>query len=42
MFEIIGYIIFIIITAAACGGAAIAGTITGMKQNDLSEEDQNK
>jgi hypothetical protein len=32
--QIIGYIIFIIITVAACGGAAIAGTITGTKQDD--------
>jgi hypothetical protein len=38
--QIIGYIIFIIITVAACGGAALAGTITGIKQNEM--EDQNK
>lgn len=35
MFQIIGYIIFIIITVASCMGAAVAGAITGMKQNDI-------
>lgn len=34
MFEIIGYIAFIIITVAVCVAAAVAGTITGIKQND--------
>lgn len=34
---LIGYIAFIIITVAACGGAAIAGTITGIKQNDQNK-----
>ena len=38
MFQIIGYIIFIIITVASCVGAAVAGTITGMKQNDIMGE----
>jgi hypothetical protein len=34
MLQIIGYIAFIIITVAACGSAAIAGTITGIKQDE--------
>ena len=35
--QIIGYIIFIIITVAACVGAAIAGTITGIKQDEINK-----
>ena len=38
MFQIVGYIIVIIITVASCVGAAVAGTITGVKQNDLMED----
>ena len=34
MLQIIGYIAFIIITVAVCGGAAIAGTIAGIKQDE--------
>lgn len=35
--QIIGYIIFIIITVAVCGGAAIAGTVTGIKQDEINK-----
>ena len=38
MFQIIGYITFIIITAASCIGAAVVGTITGIKQNEFMED----
>jgi hypothetical protein len=38
MLQIIGYIAFIIITVASCVGAAVAGTITGSKQNDFMED----
>jgi hypothetical protein len=38
MLQIIGYITFILITAALCMGAAVVGTITGIKQNELMEE----
>lgn len=37
MFQIIGYIIFILITVASCIGAAVLGTITGIKQGDLNK-----
>jgi Flp pilus assembly pilin Flp len=40
MLQIIGYIAFIIITVASCVGAAVVGTMTGIKQNEM--EDQNK
>lgn len=35
---IIGYISFIIITVAACIGAAILGTYTGIKENEHTNE----
>ena len=38
MFQIIGYITFIIITVASCIGAAVVGTITGIKQNEFMED----
>lgn len=38
MFQIIGYITFILITVASIIGAAVVGTITGIKQNDLMED----
>ena len=38
MFQIIGYITFIIMTAASVIGAAVLGTITGIKQNQLTED----
>lgn len=38
MIQIIAYITFIIITVASCMGAAVVGTITGSKQNDLMED----
>lgn len=38
MFQIIGYIMFIIMTAGACICAAVLGTITGIKQNELTED----
>ena len=38
MLQIIGYISFIIITAALCMGAAVVGTITGIKQNKYMED----
>lgn len=38
MLQIIGYIIFILITVASCMGAAVLGTITGIKQNDIMED----
>ena len=37
MFQIIGYIVFIIITVALCMGAAVVGTITGIKQDDATK-----
>ena len=33
---IIGYIAFIIITITTCIGAAIAGTYTGLKENEIN------
>lgn len=38
MLQIIGYILFIIITVAVCGGAAIAGAIV----NEKIEKELNK
>ena len=38
MLQIIGYITFILITVASCMGAAVIGTITGIKQNDIMED----
>lgn len=38
MFQIIGYITFIIITAASVIGAAALGTYTGIKQNEFMED----
>lgn len=38
MLQIIGYITFILITAASVIGAAVVGTITGIKQNELTED----
>ena len=37
MLQIIGYITFILITAASVIGAAILGTITGIKENEIKE-----
>lgn len=37
MFQIIGYITFILITVASCVGAAVIGTITGIKQGELKK-----
>ena len=34
MLQIIGYIIFIIITVASCVGAAVVGTVTGNKEKE--------
>lgn len=34
MFQIIGYIIFILITVASCMGAAVAGAIVGSKEEE--------
>jgi hypothetical protein len=42
MLQIIGYIAFIIITVALCMGAAVVGTITGIKQNEIMTGDENK
>ena len=38
MLQIIGYIIFIIITVTSCACAAVAGTTAGIKQNDSMED----
>lgn len=38
MFQIIGYITFILITVASIIGAAVVGTITGIKQNKSMED----
>ena len=38
MFQIIGYIVALIITVGACICAAVLGTITGIKQNELMED----
>lgn len=38
MFQIIGYITFILITVASIIGAAVVGTITGIKQNNSMED----
>ena len=37
MLQIIGYIAFIIITVGACIGAALLGTITGIKEEELTK-----
>ena len=42
MFQIIGYIVFIIITVALCMGAAVVGTITGIKQDDATKSKQKR
>lgn len=36
MFQIVGYITFILITVASCMGAAVLGTITGIKERNLN------
>lgn len=38
MLQIISYISFIIITVALCMGAAVVGTITGIKENEFMED----
>ena len=38
MLQIIGYMLFIIITVGACICAAVIGTITGIKQNEFMED----
>lgn len=37
MLQIIGYITFILITVASVIGAAVAGTVTGIKENEAKE-----
>lgn len=37
MLQIIGYIIFIIATAGACIGAALLGTIAGLKEEEMTK-----
>ena len=37
MLQIIGYIIFVIITAASVIGAAALGTITGIKEGEIKK-----
>lgn len=37
MLQIIGYITFILITAASIIGAAVLGTITGIKQEEATK-----
>jgi hypothetical protein len=37
MFQIVGYILFIIITVASCVGAAVVGTIVGVKEEELTK-----
>lgn len=37
MFQIIGYILFILITVASCVGAAVVGTIIGVKEEDINK-----
>jgi putative Mn2+ efflux pump MntP len=37
MLQIIGYIAFIIITVGACIGAALLGTIAGLKEEEMTK-----
>lgn len=37
MLEIIGYIVFITLTVGACIGAALLGTIAGVKEEELTK-----
>lgn len=37
MFQIIGYIVFITLTVGACIGAALLGTIAGIKEEELTK-----